>query len=406
MQGSQSRMGSKRLLFSGILLMLAYGLKTTALAEISNGIFLQNASAQSVGQFFATARQNSQTRQDSQTPDFTSYPSRLSNFILPLPPLMLPELLLPPYNFPSFNSQRLDQELQLYLQYLRTRGKPDILIMGSSRSLQGIDPAALEEALAKQGYSGLKVYNFGINGATAQVMNLLVQEILTPEQLPRLIIWGDGSRAFNSGRPDRTFSQILASAGYQRVVRGERPIPSRTTDWEIPTFVSTASKSLAESAAAAAQASISSDLTTQGFQAVSEQYNPDLYYRRYPWVPGRYDGDYHNFRLSGEQSDATVALADFAQKHGITLVFVNLPLTRDYLDPVRRNYEAQFQQHMWKLADREQFIFRNLSQQPELMQNNYFADPSHINRHGARATAFHLAADVTIPWQIARSKAP
>lgn len=342
-------------------------------------------------------------------PDFGVYSTRLADVVLPLPPLVLPELLLPPYSFPSFDSERLDQELQLYLQYLRTHGKPDILVMGSSRSLQGIDPAALEAALAQQGYGNLKVYNFGINGATAQVMNLLVQDILTPEQLPRLIIWGDGLRAFNDGRPDRTYSQIVASAGYQRVRQGERPIPSRTTDWEIPTFVTTSNKSLAESAAvAAANTPIPSDLTNQGFQVVTEQFNPSTYYRRFPWVAGRYDGDYQNFNLTGSQTAATREIAEFSRKHGITLLIVNLPLTRDYLvDTVRRRYEAEFQRHMWQVAAEEQFMFRNLSQEPDLMANHYFADPSHINQHGARAVAFHLAADSTIPWHIVdRSGSP
>jgi hypothetical protein len=396
---------SKRLLLSGILLTLFYGLKGTAFARISrNGMWFQDASASSE-QIFAD--RSGPASRNGQSTSASDYSSRLSNLILPLPPLVLPELLLPPYDFPSFNSERLDQELQLYLQYLRTHGKPDILIMGSSRSLQGIDPAALEEALAAQGHSGLKVYNFGINGATAKVMDLLVQKILLPEQLPKLIIWGDGSRAFNSGRPDQTYNQIMASAGYQRVSRGDRPIASRTTDWEIPTFVTTANKSLADSAAIAAEATIAPDLTDQGFQAVSEQYDPDRYYRRFAWVAGKYDSSYHNFNLGGEQTNATVSIANFARKHGITLVFVNLPLTRDYLDPVRRRYEAQFQQHMWQLAAQEQFMFRDLSQQPELMQNGYFADPSHINRHGARAVAFHLAQDTTLPWHIVRrSPAP
>jgi hypothetical protein len=360
----------KKLLLAGVLVLSSYGLRGAALAEMGRPAAPASASAST---------------------------SRLSNLILPLPPLAIPDLLLPPYNFPSFDSERLDQSLQLYLQYLRTHGRPDILIMGSSRSLQGIDPAALEEGLAAQGYPGLKVYNFGINGATAQVMNLLVQDILQPNQLPKLIIWGDGSRAFNAGRPDRTYGQIIASAGYQRVLRGEYPIPAQTMDWEVPTFV-TANKSLAASAVAAA--SVASDLTDQGFQAITDQYDPNRYYQRFPWVPGQFDGDYRNFSLGGPQTEATVSIAQFARQQGITLVVVNLPLTRDYIDPVRRRHETAFQQHMWRLASQEQFMFRDLSQQPTLTQNQYFADPSHINQQGARAVALHLAADQTIPWRV------
>ena len=365
---------SKKLLLLGVLLLSASGLGRVAWAEISRSRLQPEAVSTQLGE------------------------SGLRLSSLTLPPLVVPDLLMPPYDFPSFSSERLDQELQLYLKYLRSHGRPDILVMGSSRSLQGIDPAALEEALAAQGHPGLKVYNFGINGATAQVMNLLVQRILTPEQLPKLIIWGDGSRAFNNGRPDRTYSQILASAGYQRVTAGEQPIPERSFAWGIPMFASAANKSYSAGAAHP----IPADLTPQGFQQVVDEYNPDRYYQRFPWVPGQFDADYHAFNLQGKQADATVKLARFARAEGITLVVVSLPLSRDYIDAVRRGYERDFQQHIWRLARQEQFMFRNLSQQPELMRNSYFADPSHINSKGARATAFHLAADSTIPWQVSR----
>ncbi|MGF1498223.1 MAG: hypothetical protein ACFB8W_15575 [Elainellaceae cyanobacterium] len=141
-------------------------------------------------------------------------------------PWLWPELFLP--DFPSFDSQRLDEQLALYSLYLATVGTPDVLIVGSSRSLQGIDPMTLQQALAEQGYPGLKIYNFGVNGATAQVIDLVVRQVLTPDQLPKLIIWADGSRAFNSGRDDATYAQIAASPGYQRLQGGHHPITRPT----------------------------------------------------------------------------------------------------------------------------------------------------------------------------------
>lgn len=124
--------------------------------------------------------------------------------------------------FPSLGSTILDEQLRLYLSYLAAFGPPDILIIGSSRALQGLDPQQLQTSLNEQGYS-TRVYNFSINGATAQVMNFVLQRLFTPEQLPQLVIWGDGSRAFNSNRIDTTFAQILNSPGYQAILAGERP---------------------------------------------------------------------------------------------------------------------------------------------------------------------------------------
>ncbi|HEY9628412.1 MAG TPA: hypothetical protein V6C84_14015 [Coleofasciculaceae cyanobacterium] len=320
----------------------------------------------------------------------------LSTLVLPLPPLLIPDLLLPPYNFPSFNSNRLDQELRIYTQYLRTTGTPDILIVGSSRSLQGIDPIALQQALVKQGYPELKIFNFGINGGTAKVNEILLRRILTAEQLPRLIIWGDGSRAFNNGRPDLTYNGIVASEGYRHLASGDRPIPSHAR-WDLPVLRAAANKALATPATAAEHPS---DLDAYGFQKISAVYNPETYYQRYPWVPGAYDADYIRFNLNGDQQKATVAVAELAKSQNVPLVFVNLPLTADYLDATRLNYEQQFRQSMQRLAGQAQFIFCDLSQQRDLMQNGYFADPSHINHRGAAAIGAYLATVPSIPWSM------
>ncbi|MBD3883823.1 hypothetical protein IFO70_18835 [Phormidium tenue FACHB-886] len=399
----------KKLLLLGILLGVGQSLGRSAIAnDTSTDPQTANDTRLSSTADVETSAPSSET----QTASSPLHRFLISNLILPLPPLLIPDLLLPPYDFSTFNSYRLDQELKLYTQYLRTQGTPDILIVGSSRSLQGIDPAALQEGLAQQGYPGLKVFNLGINGGTAQVNEVLLRQILTAEQLPRLIIWGDGSRAFNNGRPDLTYNGILASPGYQRVARGERPIPSQAR-WDLPVLRAAASKALSEASSSASSSGsapapqpIAPDLNELGFHTVTEVYDPKTYYQRYPFVPGTYDGDYQKFNLNGAQQAATVAVAQFARSQSIPLVFVNLPLTADYLDTTRRNYEQQFRQNMQQLAQQEQFIFADLSQQSSLMQNGYFADPSHINQHGARAIALHLTKMESIPWEMFRSSEP
>lgn len=366
-----------------------------------------------------------------------------------------PRMNLPPVDrlqpaHPTFNSDRLDQQLRLYEAFLATSGPPDILIVGSSRSLQGVDPTALQQALDSQGQANLKIFNFGINGATAQVVDLLLHRILAPDQLPRLIIWADGSRAFNSGRPDITYNGIVASAGYARLAPGVYPIrlvrpsdlptPSPLICIDLPplpmgqideqyaadldvmaTAQPLASRQLAvtdlpcdrplprrEPASAQldrrltgmatrAVAEAEGELDANGFQPISIRFDPASYYRQYPRVTGLYDTNYIPFELGGAQRAATMAIATLARQRQIPLVFVNLPLTADYLDPVRSDYEAQFLTHMTQLADQADFTMIDLSQQwPQ--QNDYFADPSHLNQFGARAVAVQLATHASIPW--------
>ncbi|MBF2078672.1 MAG: hypothetical protein IGR76_09145 [Synechococcales cyanobacterium T60_A2020_003] len=362
--------------------------------------------------------------------------------------IVTPVILNPIYEFPSFHSELLDQQLQRYAAFMKHSGVPDVLVVGSSRALQGVDPTVLRDALRDQGYDGVTVYNFSVNGATAQVIDVVLRQVLTPDQLPKLIVWADGSRAFNSGRTDATYARITSSPGYQALATGDRPIQFRP---ELPTGTIASSKepgtvcvdvppipredlsaqiavpvkslchSWSEANLMAAQTSTNDAIAAPdplgqlsgaaaahpihidelGFAAIDTRFEPVSYYQQFPHVSGDFDGSYRPFSLEGVQTDATRTIAQFAAEQGIPLVFVSLPLTADYLDPTRQYYEEQFRWYMQQLAVDEGFVFVDLSQ-AWLYENGYFQDPSHINRYGAAAVANALAIDPTIPWSATR----
>ena len=355
--------------------------------------------------------------------------------------------------FVSFDNQIFNEQLQLYLSYIAAVGKPDILIVGSSRALVGIDPQALQQALAALGKGNLKIYNFGINGGTAQIVDFQLRQLLTPEQLPRLIIWGDGVRAVNSGRSDRTYNSLVASAGYQRLMAGIRPtLPRQVPETveqcdDIPGTSMSKLTSLKSKSAGGSAFSTSDEgqwwmpglsfettsnsipsvdeglLLTQldeipmpsrvtltrsitgysslamkanGFLPLDIRFEPRAYYQKKPRVSGRYDADYQAFNLAGQQATALNSVKAFAKQQQIRVVFVNVPLNQDYLDSVRRLREQQFQQMMQRQVG-EGFIFIDMGRQwPN--RNEYFSDPSHLNRYGAAAVAIQLANNTQISW--------
>jgi len=327
-----------------------------------------------------------------------------------------------------------------------------VLIIGSSRALRGVDPAALSKALVTQGYPNLEVFNFGINGATAQVVDFLIRHVLEPSELPKIIIWADGARAFNGGREDITFKSITASVGYKQAFQ-KTPITANTNDLpentvnsgeqktkegkpEISTYEAinqSLNQALASLSASyqnrdqikgllqkpllilghnqtvasekqmtdgTSDESISQQAVDfDGFLPLSIRFNPARYYQKHSRVPGNYDNDYKSFQIEGEQDAACQEVLQFAQSQKISLVFVNMPLTGDYLDPVRRQYEQEFQQYMLHLATNPNFIYRDLSQQ-WIKANDYFSDPSHLNRFGAYEVSKKLANDPMIPWPV------
>lgn len=361
------------------------------------------------------------------------------------------EALIERSPYPSFRSQQLDEKLALYHLRLQQGAPPDVLVVGSSRALRGIDPVALRQELASLGYADATVFNFGVNGATAQVVDFTLRRLLPPSQLPKLILWADGARAFNSGREDITYNAIATSEGYRELVNGRLALGTETIDSlaaaQVDAEASFPERSLADSyqemdrwfsdqlsslsavhsdrerlktwvqqrVAALAeplqigQQSIAekldapmpegSSIDVDGFLALPVRFNPATYYQNFARVSGRYDGDYKDFRLDGRQDEAFRELLAFAQSQTIPIVFVNTPLTDEYLDAYRRQAEDAFSQYMLRLSTTEEgFIFRDLGR---VWQDryDYFSDPSHLNRYGAYQVSNHIARDPMIPWR-------
>ena len=359
----------------------------------------------------------------------------------------------------SFSSDLLNEQLELYLSYVATIGPPDILIVGSSRALQGVDPKQLKQSLAASGRPGLTIFNFAVNGATAQVVDFQLRRLLKPQHLPQMIVWADGVRAFNSGRVDRTFNSIIASEGNQLLAAGIRPklpedepsvipqcyrFPQPCRDsFQKATILPVANTAVggqdahptrplkscgtgilpvanirncgtgilpvANNAAPPTTVAIrqvselADSIDSNGFMPLSARYNPNTYYDDRPYVSGRFDRDYENFNLGGKQAQAFNSVIAFVKSRKIPLVFVNLPLTDDYLDGTRRYAEQQFRQQMQQLSRQKGFAFRDFSQRwPN--RNDYFFDPSHLNQFGAIGVSRLIAADTSITWPRPKSR--
>jgi len=258
----------------------------------------------------------------------------------------------------TFGSSILDEKLVLYTAYIAAEGVPDCLIVGSSRAQQGIDPAVIEAEFQQRGQS-FRCFNLSVNGATAQVVDRLIREILPAEQLPKFIIWGDGVRAFNSGRPDHTDELIRTSPGY---------LALQTDDLQPDPL----------------DLNAISAIRSDGFLAIEEQFDPAVYYETRNRVAGLYDLDYANFSLGGVQTVARDRFLNFAKNRQIPVILVNLPATEEYFDATRLPAEQQFQTQLTQLAQRDTNVtVIDLGGWEGRRPNREFQDPSHLNRYGA-----------------------
>ena len=317
-----------------------------------------------------------------------------------------------------------------------------MLVIGSSRALRGIDPAALRQSLDETDNKDLSVFNFGVNGATAQVVDLIVRRLIPPDQLPQVVVWADGARAFNSGRADVTFDAIASSEGYRQLEAGDATgsmedlalgsladlikVRAQATDRQLSDFFGQISSAyvhrgkiraalgqgiggIVPTFSAEPQSTQTGDTPTglptetslidfDGFLALSTRFNPATYYNDHARVAGDYDGDYKSFRMNGKQSEALADLLQFSADKQLPIVFVNTPLTDEYLDSRRVEAEQEFQQYLTEVAAiNPEFTFRDLGRLwPQ--RYDYFSDPSHLNRYGAYQVSQRLAQDPLIAW--------
>ena len=340
----------------------------------------------------------------------------------------------------SFNNPLLEQKLAQYQLRCLQHGVPDVLIVGSSRALRGVDPEVLRRGLSDRGYQNPKVYNFGINGATAQVVDLILTQLLSPKQLPKLVIWADGARAFNSGRSDRTYEAIAMSDRFRQLALISAIDPSSLSIFQAQSSLQntyqaidnavdrrldrvssayhhrTIIKSWLQSKIPTAdrrQTLSNTDLTVNidsldgketpreinfdGFLPIELAFDPTTYYQKYNKVTGDSDGDYTNFQLLGSQDRALNRTVELLTRHKIPLVFVNMPLSDVYLDKVRRQHEIVFKQYMQKMMDSRQLTFVDMD---GVLNQKYdrFSDPSHLNQFGANDVSKYLARVNKIRW--------
>ena len=306
------------------------------------------------------------------------------------------------------------------------------MIVGSSRALRGVDPAVLSKNANRQ------VYNFGINGATAQVVDFILRQLLKSEQLPKMVIWADGSRAFNSGRIDRTYDTIVSSSGYRKLARtagfnkSNSPLLQAQTFFQnayqdvdtaidlqlaqispayhhrdrlkdlvrtsVPVVAQLADNKNSNSSHDPAASVNERDINADGFLSLKLQFDPTTYYQKYAKVTGDSDGDYASFQLQDRQDAALRQTIDLLKTKKIPLVFVNLPLSDIYLDKSRRQHEVTFKTYMQKLMDSDRLTFIDMD---GLLNTRYdhFSDPSHLNQTGAVAVSQYLTQTNAIQYK-------
>lgn len=130
-------------------------------------------------------------------------------------------IILPRVPFaPSFGSTNPEFEAKIYsLDYLvRQNGSIDCILLGSSMTDNGIDPAGVEAAYYAQTGRKITCYNFGLVTLTGEAAGE-VAEILVKRYHPQILIYGASPRDFDDRYGELT--RPMLSTAWFRLQRGE-----------------------------------------------------------------------------------------------------------------------------------------------------------------------------------------
>lgn len=108
------------------------------------------------------------------------------------------KLILPSPLSPSIGSPHRQFEVQWFQlkHYVEIHGDVDVIIIGNSSALMGIDPTELEKSYQEITEEPIQVFNFGVEGIALEAASEIGQ-LLIQEYQPQAIVFAGGVENFN-----------------------------------------------------------------------------------------------------------------------------------------------------------------------------------------------------------------
>lgn len=287
------------------------------------------------------------------------------------------------------------ENVQTKLDYLRTleaeRGV-DVLFLGNSTVLAGINPSVFDQT-RQRGTQGGAAFNGALEGLPAYGV-LKFAEIYTQYAHPQTIIYGITPQDINPNSPavkditDKIQRSILVQAEARTSLAG-RLLQTLVEHSYFFRYRYVLHRLLISGGSLPEPVKIYFD--RRGFVASKERL-ADVS----PAARGRYyniDGVL-NYSAEGEQIEALRALLDWSQHHGIRLILVNMPLADDYYGNFHSPADYQhYRERITSLAAAYGVPFWDAEalEGASGFDDTSFADFNHLNTDGAARLSAWLA---------------
>lgn len=122
---------------------------------------------------------------------------------------------------PSMGMAHRQFEVQwdLLEKYVGAHGGVDVIVIGNSAALMGIDPDALEKWYQQAGGGSIRVFNFGVEGVALESASEIGQ-LLIQEYQPKAILFAGGIENFNP-LAGTAASKAILDTGWMRYKMGQ-----------------------------------------------------------------------------------------------------------------------------------------------------------------------------------------
>jgi len=310
--------------------------------------------------------------------------------------------LPPPDQWPTTQTEaKADQIAQLAAD-----GSPiDVVFLGSSVVVQGVDPVAFNKAAGD-----LTSYNAALDGASLRSIEVWARDVVFPNLDPKVVVIGITTRDMNDqGVSQQEFYRsLLASSGLETlgpksgVTRLLNEITSLSALVRIRPFLRQPGTTLQHVLGQDEEV----ELLPGPFGAAPVDDRAFLYDSSESWRNFWRTRHFNDFIMGGQELSALHALITMAVEQERVVFLVEMPFHDDYLT-VQPNGGAAVQRLHDVLASIDYGAAFGLIPLEDQYGSEAFRDPAHLNPTGAETLAAELAAYVSdsVPVSTLRTRA-
>jgi hypothetical protein len=276
----------------------------------------------------------------------------------------------------------------------------DVVFLGSSVVVQGVDPIAFNNAS-----EGLTGYNAALDGASMRSVELWAREVVFPAFDPGIVVIGVTTRDLNDGgvNQEEFFRGLEASKGLQgfRSDGGLSELLERLADSSALLRIRPHLRQPGKLAEQLLGRDDESDQPPGPYGAAESQGSLGYQYSD-AWRDLWRNRHFNDYAIGQSEWEALQRIVGAAEDEGRQVIVVEMPVHDDYLD-LQPDGEAGLSNAHALLAEIESRPLVELVSLTDVFQPEFFRDPAHLNEAGAELLGIALAdhlSDPSVPFAL------